>query len=226
MNEKKVIALVGLIGSGKDTVADYLQNIHHFRRESFARTLKDAVSSIFGWDREMLEGRTQHSREWREEIDEWWATRLEIPNLTPRWVLQHWGTDVLRKHFHNDIWVASLENKLRSNKDNVVITDCRFLNEIFAVQNQGGIVVRVQRGKDPEWLSVAKTYNTTNSAEQQEKAKQYLDENNVHQSESGWAGCKFDYILYNNFTLTELYDQVNDLLEDHQISTPNRLSEL
>jgi len=159
-NSKKVIALVGLIGSGKDTVADYLQNIHHFRRESFARTLKDAVSSVFGWERELLEGRTEYSRQWREEVDEWWAERLNMPHLTPRWVLQHWGTEVARTNFHNDIWVASLENKLRNIKDNVVITDCRFINEIKAVQNQGGLVVRVRRGEDPHWLPYAKIYNS------------------------------------------------------------------
>ena len=221
---KKIIALVGLIGSGKDTVADYLQNIHHFRRESFARTLKDAVSSVFGWDRELLEGRTEYSRQWREEVDEWWAERLDMPNLTPRWVLQHWGTEVVRGNFHSDIWIASLENKLRNNKDNVVITDCRFLNEIAAVQNQGGLVVRVRRGDDPEWLPLAETYNTTNNNNEKEATKKILNSLGVHQSESGWAGCNFDYVLYNDYSLSKLYEQVNDLLEDHQISTPNHPS--
>ena len=61
----KIIALCGFMGSGKDTVADYLANIHHFRKESFANTLKDAVSIVFGWDRVLLEGSTQESREWR-----------------------------------------------------------------------------------------------------------------------------------------------------------------
>jgi hypothetical protein len=223
-NSKKVIALVGLIGSGKDTVADYLQNIHHFRRESFARTLKDAVSSVFGWDRELLEGRTEYSRQWREEVDEWWAERLDMPHLTPRWVLQHWGTEVARTNFHNDIWVASLENKLRNIKDNVVITDCRFINEIKAVQNQGGLVVRVRRGEDPHWLPYAKIYNTVEDAVEKQNAKKFLDELGVHQSESGWAGCEFNYTLYNDYSLSELYEQVNSLLEDHQISISNHLS--
>jgi hypothetical protein len=222
---KKTIALVGLIGSGKDTVADYLQNIHHFRRESFARTLKDAVSSVFNWDREMLEGRTEHSREWREEVDKWWAERLGIPDLTPRWVLQYWGTDVLRKNFHNDIWIASLENKLRSNRDNIVISDCRFINEITAVQNQGGLVVRIKRGEDPLWLEAASVYNTAQNSNERKKAKVKLDEMGVHQSEADWAGYNFDHVLYNDYTLTELYDQINNLLEDHQISTPNLLFE-
>ena len=33
-----IIGVCGFIGSGKDTVADYLVNFHEFRRESFANT--------------------------------------------------------------------------------------------------------------------------------------------------------------------------------------------
>ena len=139
-----IIGVCGFIGSGKDTIADYLVNIHQFRRESFANTLKDAVSSVFGWDRTMLEGRTKQAREWREQVDEWWSKRLNQA-ITPRWILQYWGTEVCRKGFHDDIWIASLENKLRNSSDDVVISDCRFPNEIKAIRNQGGIVLRVVR---------------------------------------------------------------------------------
>lgn len=124
-----IIGITGFIGSGKDTAADYLCTFHGFKRVSFAGTLKDAVAAVFGWDRDLLEGSTKMSREWREQVDEWWANRLDIPHLTPRWVLQQWGTEVCRNGFHNDIWVASVENKLRMTQDNIVITDCRFANE-------------------------------------------------------------------------------------------------
>jgi hypothetical protein len=144
-----IIGICGLIGAGKDTIADYLVNIHQFRRESFANTLKDAVSAIFGWDRELLEGRTRQSREWREQVDPWWAERLNMPNLTPRWILQHWGTEVVRKSFHDDTWIASLENKIRKSNDDIVISDCRFPNEIAAIKRAGGLVIRVHRGPDP-----------------------------------------------------------------------------
>ena len=65
-----LIGIVGLIGSGKDTVAERLVAQHGYRRDSFAKSLKDAVSSMFNWDRESLEGKTDESRQWREQPDE------------------------------------------------------------------------------------------------------------------------------------------------------------
>ena len=134
-----ILGVTGFIGSGKDTVADYLCTFHGYKRISFAASLKDAIASIFGWDRELLEGTTKSSREWREQIDPWWSERLG-KEITPRYVLQYWGTEVCRNGFHSDIWVASVENKLRKSTDNIVITDCRFANEILAIKNAGGVV--------------------------------------------------------------------------------------
>jgi len=208
-----IIGVCGLIGSGKDTIADYLVNIHGFRRDSFANSLKDAVSAVFGWDREMLEGRSRHSREWREQVDAWWAHRLGIPHLTPRWILQHWGTDVIRNAFHDDIWIASLENKLRSTTDDVVISDCRFPNEIEAIRAQGGSVIRVVRGADPDWYRCAELANLG-----QESAATALKNIGVHASETSWIGTDFDRVIDNNSGLDDLYQQVNDLLQDLRVA--------
>jgi hypothetical protein len=203
-----LIGIVGFIGSGKDTVADYLQNFHEFRRESFASTLKDAVAAVFGWDRTLLEGRTKEAREWRETVDPWWAERLAMPTLTPRWVLQYWGTEVCRKAFHDDIWIASLENKIRNSKDHVVISDCRFPNEIQAIKDAGGTIVWVQRGALPEWYDLAIESNKgSNLAIQQLKLKK------IHASETAWVGTKFDTIIDNNGTIDELYNQAGKLLK-------------
>ena len=109
----KIIGVCGLIGGGKGTVADILVKDHGFEKVSFADSLKDMIAAVFGWPRHLLEGDTAESREWREQRDDWWAERLNLPWLTPRWVLQFWGTDVCRENFHEDIWIASLENKLR-----------------------------------------------------------------------------------------------------------------
>ena len=212
-----IIGVCGLIGSGKDTIADYLQNIHQFRRESFAHTLKDAVAAVFGWDRELLEGRTKESRAWREQVDPWWSARLNMPDLTPRWVLQYWGTEVVRRGFHDDTWIASLENKLRKTNDDVVISDCRFPNEIAAIKRAGGKVIRVTRGPDPAWFGVALA---ANCHPQPNASTEILKELGVHASETAWIGTKFDAVIDNNADgLDNLYSQVKNLVQDLQVST-------
>ena len=211
-NIKMIIGVCGFIGSGKDTIADYLVNVHGFRRESFANTLKDAVAAVFGWDRVMLEGRTKEAREWREQVDVWWAERLNIPNLTPRWVLQQWGTEVCRKGFHDDIWIASVENKLRRSKDNIVISDCRFPNEISSIKSAGGTIIRVDRGIQPHWYDIAVQANKG-----VESAVKWLKEEKIHASETAWVGTKFDYILDNNSTLDSLFNQVETVVQPETV---------
>jgi hypothetical protein len=208
-----IIGICGFIGSGKDTIADYLVNLHHFRRESFANSLKDAVAQVFGWDRTMLEGRTKQAREWREQVDPWWAKRLGISNLTPRYILQQWGTEVCRKNFHNDIWIASLENKLRNSSDDVVISDCRFPNEIRAIRAAGGMVVRVVRGPEPDWYDAAVSVNRgPNGNATWALSGRRLEQSGVHASETAWVGTAFDVVLDNNGTLDDLYQQVKQLV--------------
>jgi len=207
-----IIGICGFIGSGKDTVADYLVNFHEFRRESFANTLKDAVAAVFGWDRTLLEGRTKEAREWREQVDPWWAERLAMPTLTPRWVLQYWGTEVCRKGFHDDIWIASLENKLRNSKDNVVISDCRFPNEIQSIRDAGGKIVWVQRGELPDWYDTAIEANLGHNY-----AVQDLKMRKIHASETAWVGTNFDTVIDNNRSIDDLYQQAK-LIVSNEIS--------
>lgn len=207
-----IIGICGFIGSGKDTIADYLTNFHGFRRESFANSLKDAVSHVFGWDRTLLEGRTKQAREWREQVDPWWAERLGMPNLTPRWVLQYWGTEVCRKGFHDDMWIASLENKLRNSTDDIVISDCRFPNEIKSIKEAGGIVIRVKRGEDPDWYNDACDMNAGDKCLNYSRAKTRMSTLGIHASETAWCGTKFDAVLTNDGTIDDLMSKVKDLV--------------
>jgi hypothetical protein len=211
-----IIGVCGFIGSGKDTIADYLTNFHGFRRESFANTLKDAVSYVFGWDRTMLEGRTKQAREWREQVDLWWSERLNMPDLTPRLMLQLWGTEVCRRGFHDDIWIASLENKLRTSTDNVVISDCRFPNEIKSIREAGGIIVWVKRGELPEWYDWAASSNAGDRGNLTwATSKTKLEKAGIHASETAWVGTKFDAVLDNNGSIDDLFEQVKDLVLSH-----------
>jgi hypothetical protein len=204
-----LVGLIGLINSGKSTVGDILIE-QGFMHESFANSLKDTAASIFNWDRTMLEGNTSASRAWRETEDEWWCTRLRIPNFTPRMALQILGTDILRNHFHADIWVLSIEARIKNIKKNVVITDIRFPNEVRVIRKLGGKIVRIKRGEDPDWFSLA-------TSDSESMPMIYPD---IHASEYSWAATKPDYLINNEGTIENLRNVVNDLLEDLRV--PNQ----
>jgi len=201
-----IIGIVGWMSSGKDTIADRLVQ-DGFPRMSYAGALKDAVADVFNWDRQLLEGTSPEGREWRETVDEWWANKLQLPDLTPRWVLQQWGTEVCRHGFHDNIWIASLENKIQKMNQDVVISDCRFPNEIASVKDAGGQIWWVQRGPLPRWYPSAVAANAGNPGAIQ-KMKAY----GVHISEWAWVGSNIDHIISNDGTLDDLHNKVADLI--------------
>ena len=197
-----IIGLVGFISSGKGTVGDLLES-KGFYKDSFATPLKDACSVMFGWPRELLEGDTEVSRSWREQQDSFWSEKFGY-DFSPRLALQLMGTEAGRDVFHKDIWVISLLNRSK-NKD-VVVTDVRFKNEIEYIQNNGGIVVRIKRGEDPEWVDSLTKINT------QDKRIEYMEKFSIHQSEWDWVGCDFNYEIANNGTIEELGNRVDSVL--------------
>jgi hypothetical protein len=215
-----IVGFVGFISAGKDTAADYLVNFHEFRRDSFANTLKDAVAAVFGWDRTLLEGRTKEARAWREQVDTWWAKRLGLPDLTPRWVLQHWGTEVLRGAFHDEIWIASLENKIRKTQDNIVISDVRFPNEIKAIRNAGGTVIRIKRGPDPDWYEHAENYNNGPRTIGWAIGRQRLEQLGIHASETAWIGQPVDLVINNDSSIENLFRQLETMIKNQESDRP------
>lgn len=146
-----IVGLCGLQGSGKDTFADALVKHHGFVKLSSSAVLKDVVAVLFGWDREMLNGTTPASRAWREQEDVWWSSRLRKPGFTPRRALQELGTDVMRDHFHEDIWMIAFERQLEK-YDRVVVNDCRFVNDIASLRGRGAKIVHITRGALPDWF--------------------------------------------------------------------------
>lgn len=65
--------------------------------------------------------------------------------MTAREFMQYLGTDIMRK-MYEPIWLENCFRRIEIDKPDIaVIGDCRFLNEIKAVQQRGGKVVRLTR---------------------------------------------------------------------------------
>jgi len=193
-----IIGVCGLIGSGKGTVADILVEEHDFKKISFADKLKDAVAVLFGWPRNMLEGDTQESREWREQVDEFWTNETGR-TITPRLVLQEFGTECMRQGFYDGIWVSIVKQQILADPhSNWVIPDTRFPNEINMLHEIGGQVWWVKRGETPQWFI--------------DYRQDSIMPLSIHASEWAWGQTRFDEEIANNGTLEELRSRVSDLL--------------
>jgi hypothetical protein len=197
-----IIGICGLIGSGKGSVGDILVE-QGFTKVSFADKLKDGVATIFGWNRAMLEGDTDESRNWREQPDDFW-TQETGRNITPRIVLQEFGTECMRDGFDDSIWVSLLKKQMLDSPGDYVIPDVRFRNEQDMIRELGGEIWRVQRGDVPEWYGCAMLDNTTGS--------NLMESYDVHVSEYKWIDMnnKFNATIYNNSTLEQLKQLVLD----------------
>lgn len=205
-----IVGISGFIGCGKSTVAEQLAKQYGFRKDSFATSLKDAVALLFDWPRHMIEGDTLESRKWREDVDEWWSDKLNIPNFSPRLALQLIGTDSLRNHFNEGLWFMTVENRIRKNPEqHVVISDVRFPNEIQFIKDHGGTMIRVDRGPAPVWYETALLANKGNSLAKEAMTKTY---SLAHASEWAWVGQKHDFIIKNDSTIEFLESQVNEII--------------
>lgn len=190
-----IIGISGFIGSGKDTIASYLATNHGYKQYSFASILKDATSAIFGWERDMIEGRTVLDRKERETNDSFWSNRLG-KEWSPRIALQYIGTELFRDHLHQDIWIYALERKLIHETGNVVISDVRFPNEVAMIRRLGGEVWRVNKRPYPEWYDQKKTSYP-----------------NVHYSEWALLETPHDFVIDNDSSLELLYRKIKQRIE-------------
>jgi len=206
------IGLLGNIGSGKNTVAQYLATKDCIPT-SFAGPLKDLCANVFGWDRDLLEGETDESRQFRETVDMFWSKKLSISNFTPRLALQLIGTDVMRNHFNENIWISSLEyrvKKLHHQNECVVISDCRFQNEVKIIQAMNGTIILVEREEKPEWYEIALKANQGDAVARHIMNRDFKQ---IHASEWDWIGCHIDFTVKNNSTKEELFEQIDQILE-------------
>lgn len=214
MEKIRVIGISGKAGVGKDTVGKIIQFLtldddvfsktnrdciadleynaycasnSKWKIKKYASTLKKITSIILGCKVNKLE-----DREFKEkELGKEW--QVIDYTLSPRILLQRLGTDAAR-YVHPDIWVNALFSKFKK-KSKWIITDIRFDNEVRAIQERGGIVIRVNRDKSKD-----------------------STEHSNHLSETALDNYEgFDVILNNNDTLEDLIKEIRAILIKYKI---------
>lgn len=179
-----IIGVLGHKRNGKDTIADYLVENYEFKKICFADALKNMSRQLFGLTDEQLYG------DKKEVEDEYWQT-------TPRKILQFVGTELFRKqfaklcpHVKEGIWVEIAKKKILNTKENVVISDVRFQNEVDMIHSLNGIVIKVVR---PSISNI-----------------------DYHESELGIDKIKdFDLEMLNDNTLDSLYTKLDRVMSLH-----------
>lgn len=127
----RLIGLTGKAGSGKDTVANFLERGYGYTKYSLAQPLKEMLNGVFGWSMELWQ-----NREWKE--------CPLLGDVSPRKLAQWLGTDILRKYAGEDIWIKLMEDRLDTNPcAQMVVADVRFENEARAIHVKGGIVIQL-----------------------------------------------------------------------------------
>src|SRR5581483_6880592 len=131
-----IIGFCGAIGAGKSSAASHLIANYDFQRVAFAGPLK-AMARAFGLSESQVNGD-------QKEI----ASDL-ICGRTPRQFMQLLGEEFGRRLIGPEIWVRAWRAQAVA-YPNVVADDVRYPNEVAAINDLGGVVVRIVRdGVEP-----------------------------------------------------------------------------
>jgi len=132
--------LAGRIGSGKSTVAEYLCRVHGYTEYSFAQPLKKGIQLIFRLSDVQMYGAVE-----KHEVDPRWK-------VTPRYLMQQIGTELFRTNLTkymnvSNIWIQNFHRWWKYNGilGPVVVSDCRFQDEMDALRKVGLNVYRITR---------------------------------------------------------------------------------
>jgi hypothetical protein len=207
---KRIIAFCGLAGSGKDTACDYLVD-RDYKKISFASPLKQMAKIAFGFTDEQLYGSSSKREEqdlrypfsgicvacgkqcsMRKDDTKVWecfSCMREYPMfVSARLALQTLGTEWGRR-LTSDLWAQAAVNQILASDYNLwCISDLRFKNEMKAVRDAGGVVVRLMRGKAMH-----------NHASEQELLSIPVSE--------------FDWVIHNHGDLADLYMALDSILD-------------
>lgn len=164
---------------------------------------------------------------------------FKCDNYTYRELLQYLGTDLLRNQLHGNVWVNALFSKYKKdicknrcrkqtlgnpeqciseeecigNYPNWIITDVRFPNEVKAIKDRGGIVIRINRLYSGQIKPIGDKVKLGNGSSQDVE----IDHSKPHLSEIALDDYSFDHIIDNNGTFEDLIVSVKNILTIHGI---------
>jgi hypothetical protein len=152
----KILGLSGKIQSGKTTVAEYLYK--HLDNEDksicgFSSKLKRSFLSMFGYEYSV------------DADDQDFKSSVHFCGKTNRLLMQEFGAKM--REIWPDVWIENWKYSLNylPNDALVIVPDVRFVNEVKAIQDMGGIVIRLTRNpvdsKDETETALDAVYSRT-----------------------------------------------------------------
>ena len=209
---RKIIALAGRKGSGKDTACDAIIEVAKRKglrvvQLSFAAPLKRAVAAMFldhvVDPRDMAEALNGPSE--KRDL----RVAFGSTAFTVRHALQTLGTEWGRKHLGPNVWVDLSLDLAQQFPDNtvVVITDARFKNEFRRVREEGGFVWLIDRPEPEEPAALTRARRLRRWAQRHKSERSFY-----------WphaAKRHADVVIYNDQSLEALKQRIANLALTH-----------
>lgn len=196
----RLLGLCGYAQSGKDTVAQYLvgQERNPWTRVAFADKLRDMLyalnplievewGDVYEFGKAEPVDRLYRQVRVKEIIDEHGWDMAKVAYDEIRQLLQRLGTEAGRECINDNLWVGLAEEKIELAGMPVVVTDCRFQNELHMIRRRGGTLVWIERDG--------------------------IGAVNGHASEHSVTKDDCDYTLPNSGTLDDLYEMTERVLD-------------
>jgi hypothetical protein len=138
-----------------------MDNVWPFvKHYAFATALKEVAIGLFGIEKELVYGTDDQKNQLTSYKWEDMPVKIKGKSgfMTGREFIQYFGTDICRK-IYPDIWTDRTIKDIEAEESNLaVVSDARFENEIKAIQNAGGKVIRLTRqipGEDKHESEIA-----------------------------------------------------------------------
>lgn len=188
--------------TNEDILADlkykwYVASKSRYKIKKFAGKLKDIASILTGIPVEKFEDQEFK----KEDLGIEWAYAYPgeyyddgspvMVHMSVRQLLQKLGTEAMREGLHTNVWVNALMadyRPIKLSQDNPsywLVTDTRFPNEAEAIEERGGILLRIERPG-------------TSTGD--------------HPSETALDDYKFTHVIVNDGDLNDLINKVREFL--------------